>query len=125
MIYECKRCGHQCKTKSNLISHLQRKTPCEPIIIDTTVESLIEELTHKEYNEITYKCPFCVKKFNSYKNRHRHQQICKAGKCNENGINICDKSTQTNISVYRNVEILEKVLGYNNREAQDYECDSK
>lgn len=75
-MFGCKRCGHECKTKANLISHLKRKNVCDPEFEDISQEALIEELCKKDYNEVTFDCQFCNKKFNSYKNKWRHTKIC-------------------------------------------------
>ena len=73
----CKRCGHESTTKCNLLKHLQRKTPCKETHSSISIEDHINELTHREYNERTYDCNFCSRKFNSSKNRSRHHKICK------------------------------------------------
>jgi hypothetical protein len=105
--FDCKRCEHKCGTKANLISHLSRKNPCEPIISDIPASSLIAELTHKVYNEKTYDCKFCAKKFNSYKNCWRHHKICLLGKCIEND---SKKPTQDNVSLNIDIEKLQKTI---------------
>jgi hypothetical protein len=74
---ECKRCGYETSQKSNLLRHLERKVPCEPKLSDVSTESLISELNHKEYNEVTYSCVYCNREFNFNQSRHRHQLICK------------------------------------------------
>jgi len=86
----CKRCGYETAQKSNLIRHLQKKIPCEPNITDVSLSSLIEEATHKEYNDITYSCDYCDKKFNFNQSRHRHQKICKSN----NGTNNKKKKSK-------------------------------
>jgi hypothetical protein len=40
-------------------------------------QCIIDELTFKEYNEITYDCEYCQKKFNTSTSRSRHHKICK------------------------------------------------
>ena len=42
--YDCKRCGHEFKTKGNLKTHLHRKTPCDPLISNVSQSELLEEL---------------------------------------------------------------------------------
>lgn len=77
MDWICKRCQHVSTTKSNLMKHLQRRTPCQDVNNVISIEAYITELTKKEYNDKTYDCKFCGKKFNNYQNRHRHYKSCK------------------------------------------------
>lgn len=75
--WNCKRCGHQSTTKCNLIKHLSRINHCTVTNIDISVEDHIAELKHRKYNERTYDCNYCNRKFNSSKNRSRHHKVCK------------------------------------------------
>lgn len=74
--FDCKRCGHIANKKGDLLKHLQRKHPCEPSKENIPCSVLITELTHKDYNDKTYDCRKCGKKFNACSNRHRHEKIC-------------------------------------------------
>ena len=47
--YVCKRCGHQAIQRSNLISHLSRKTPCQPKISNTDRAVLLEEVNNRNH----------------------------------------------------------------------------
>lgn len=74
---ECKRCGHNFLTKSNLLQHLRRKTPCDEVKGNISIESYLEELLPKPlYNDKTYDCEFCKKKFNHWQNKYRHVKTC-------------------------------------------------
>lgn len=78
MEFSCKRCGHVSSTKSNLLKHLRRKTPCEPTVENVSIVDLLAEVTHREYNEHTWNCEHCERRFNSYQNRWRHMKTCKS-----------------------------------------------
>lgn len=75
--YECRRCGYSTIFKCALTKHLHRKKTCEATKEDVTVDILLKELTKQCYNDKTYDCQFCGRKFNAYQNRHKHQKICK------------------------------------------------
>lgn len=75
--WECKRCGHVSSCKGNLVKHLQRKTACESLLSDCSVSECLDVLNKKEYNETTYECNLCHRKFNSRSSRYRHQNSCK------------------------------------------------
>jgi hypothetical protein len=81
--WSCKRCGHESSSKSNLLKHLRRVTPCIDTNDTISIDDYIKELLHKDYNEKTYDCQHCEKKFNKYQNRHRHLKTCKEAKKKE------------------------------------------
>ena len=74
----CERCGYESEHKQNLIRHLKNKSPCKPLLSNKSTLSLIEELTKKEYNDITYDCEHCSKKFNNRSSMYRHMKNCKS-----------------------------------------------
>jgi hypothetical protein len=74
--YTCKRCGYDTKQKCHLVRHLKTKKICQPTLEDIERGELLKEL-EKKYNEITYDCEFCKKRFNSASNRSKHKQTCK------------------------------------------------
>lgn len=80
MSVECRRCGHVSSCKSNLMKHLRRKVPCLPMKEDISIEDMVSNLTAKEYNDVTYDCSHCGKRFNTRQSKSRHMQICKAKK---------------------------------------------
>ena len=45
VIYTCKRCGYSCKNKSYYRKHLLRKIPCEAMLENISIETLLEELS--------------------------------------------------------------------------------
>lgn len=73
----CKRCGHDATTKSHLVRHLNKKKVCTVKNSNISVTDYIKELTTKTYNEKTYDCEACGKKFNSCPNKSRHKKTCK------------------------------------------------
>jgi len=81
MEFVCKRCGYSSEHKSNLKRHLLKKIHCEPIIEDSSIELLISEFD-KKYNNKTYNCELCGKKFNSRSNKCKHKDTCKTQKMN-------------------------------------------
>jgi hypothetical protein len=54
-----------------------RKNPCFVTNIDKDIDVYINELTMKDYNDKTYDCEYCDKKFNDRNNRAKHRKICK------------------------------------------------
>ena len=73
--YYCARCGYATKQKCHLVRHLNTKRVCPPLLIDCERSKQLEDLKQK-YNEITYDCKYCKKKFNSKSNRSTHQAKC-------------------------------------------------
>lgn len=91
----CKRCKHESSSKCNLLKHLRRKSPCIDSKNVISIDAYIEELLKKEYNDKTYDCQFCAKKFNAYQNRHRHYKTCKEAK-KQNKDNIIKELQEEN-----------------------------
>lgn len=77
MEFVCARCEESFKRKDYLIAHLKRKNECSATASNEARQSLIDKLTTKEYNEITYDCDYCNKKFNKSCNKYRHKKTCK------------------------------------------------
>lgn len=96
MAYCCERCGYKTEYKHSLQLHLKRKNTCQPSISDIDVNELLDKLLHKEYNEVTYDCEFCDKRFNNMSSRSRHYKCCK--KRNELGElkNMINDLTESN-----------------------------
>lgn len=42
--FKCKRCGHVAGQKCDLVNHLRRKRPCQPILDDTDCETLLQQV---------------------------------------------------------------------------------
>lgn len=93
--HKCSRCGEAFKRKDTLITHLKRKNECKPIVSNVTRASIIDELTKKQYNDKTYDCEFCKKKFNQPSSKSRHKDICK-----KNPVNM-----KTEDTIQENVEV--------------------
>lgn len=83
MEFKCPRCDEIFKRKDYLTSHLKRRLECAATSSNESRQSIIDKLTTKEYNEKTYDCEFCKKKFNQPSCKSRHRKICK-----KNPINI-------------------------------------
>lgn len=74
---KCRRCGHQCTSKSNLLQHLRRKKPCVALLEDIKVDDYIESLLARQHEGKLYECRYCDKCFTAASNRCRHEQRCK------------------------------------------------
>ena len=74
--FVCKICKYDTNIKWCLVNHLQRKKACGTST-EFTREDLLKELTEKEYNDITFDCNYCDKKFNDRSNSYKHMKICK------------------------------------------------
>lgn len=108
MIHKCKRCGYETTARQSLRTHLMKKKTCEPIMSNTEVIVLLQEINTKQetiYNEITYNCTFCQKRFNSTGNKSRHQKVCTQAKIqitNQDLLNleskILDKLLKSNMN---------------------------
>ena len=88
MEFICPRCEESFKRKDYLIAHLNRKNECSTTASKEARQSIIDKLTTKQYNEKTYDCDYCNKKFNKSCNKYRHKKTCK-----KNPINIKPQST--------------------------------
>lgn len=75
-MFECRRCGYASEHKHCLIKHLQRANECFPVLADLSRIELIKEFD-KKFNETTFDCDYCAKKFNTRSSKYRHQSICK------------------------------------------------
>lgn len=74
--FVCKICEYTTPTKWCLVSHLQKKRPCG-VSTEFSRDTLIQELTKKTYNDVTFDCEHCQRKFNNQSNRSKHLKICK------------------------------------------------
>lgn len=77
MDYSCDRCGYETDAKKNMIQHLKRKFPCEPILCNTSPSVFLEALLKKENETGSCTCNYCERKFNTRQGKSRHQMICK------------------------------------------------
>tara|TARA_Y100001970_G_C14114347_1_gene792697 strand:+ start:221 stop:970 length:750 start_codon:yes stop_codon:yes gene_type:complete len=82
MKFKCDRCGYETNQKGNLKRHLTRKNKC---IGEIDINYVIKKYSIKIKNK--YECSFCLKEFNTYQSRWRHQKkYCKLKKL-ENKVN--------------------------------------
>lgn len=77
-MFTCERCGHASTTKANLISHLSRIHPCEPLVSDIECLALIKKLRDPPPGKKTYLCRKCNKCFLSRQGRCHHERQCEA-----------------------------------------------
>lgn len=73
---ECNRCGYKASKKCNLLQHLRRKKPCSPTLSDMDRDEYINQLLGKAYNNSTYDCEICGRRFNTRQGKSRHKRIC-------------------------------------------------
>lgn len=76
MAYSCKRCGYTCAFKSVLVSHLQRKSLCNPVLCDDDPNSIIRELDSSGKPK-KYICQVCRKGYTNRQSKYIHQRACK------------------------------------------------
>ena len=98
MEFICVRCNESFRRKDYLLAHLKRKNECATTSSSETTQSLIDKLTAKTYNEHTYDCDFCDKKFNDPSNRIRHKKTCK-----QNPVNLPQTDTITHEDIEEEV----------------------
>lgn len=72
----CRRCGYETSCKSNLVRHLRRQSVCQATRSNIHVSEYLNELLKREYNDKTYDCDICHRRFNSRSNKSRHRKTC-------------------------------------------------
>ena len=72
-IYECKRCGYECKKKYTLQAHLKKKKECLVKREDISREELLDELNTKG----KFICENCQTSFKSAQQKYIHKRDCK------------------------------------------------
>lgn len=73
MNYDCPRCGYHTTKRSNFLSHLQRKKPCEPLHNDVDLQTILTEYTTEI--DKTYMCN-CGKSYATRSGLQYHSKIC-------------------------------------------------
>lgn len=76
-IYMCERCGHDTKTKSNLLQHLRRNKPCETTNSTREREIIINDLLKTQDNILPYRCEYCDRGLNSSASKCQHKKVCR------------------------------------------------
>jgi hypothetical protein len=74
--FVCERCGHDAKTKQNLVTHLRKQKVCETSFSKRQREVIIAELTTPPEREKRFECEFCKKKYSSSVGKCKHKKIC-------------------------------------------------
>lgn len=80
--FNCARCGESFSRKDVLVNHLKRKKACIATLSQEDRDDLINALKTKQYNDKTFDCNFCGKKFNQASCKSRHKKICKKNPSN-------------------------------------------
>ena len=74
--FVCPRCGKEIKTRSSLKAHILRKTLCEPIISNLSVDELLIEFEFKKEYSKTFECVYCKRKYTFQSGVTNHQRMC-------------------------------------------------
>jgi predicted nuclease with TOPRIM domain len=111
----CKRCHHESTTKSNLLSHLRRKKPCQALYDSIDISEYIEDLLTVQQETKRYSCPHCNYQFNTRQSKSRHLKTCKKVKSNENlkVENIINKLQEENKILSERLEKVEQQIQSN------------
>ena len=91
MEFICPRCNESFKRKDYLISHLNRRLECPTSSSTESRQSIIDKLTTRDLNPVTYDCNYCHKKFNQPSCKSRHKKICK-----KNPLNVSEPQIENN-----------------------------
>jgi hypothetical protein len=78
--YTCKRCGFNTTFKNSIIRHLKRKTICQPILQDLSIDELLKDFIKEELTS-GYQCEFCQKYFKTSQTKYHHKMTCKKKNC--------------------------------------------
>jgi len=75
-VYTCPRCGLVLKSKNNLLGHLRRVNPCEPLLQDISSAEALQMFKVRTRNHGDYECEMCLSRFASEFSLTRHQGKC-------------------------------------------------
>lgn len=81
--YVCDRCGHETKTKGNLIQHLKKQKECPSTFSTVTRETLIKSMTRVSDKPKIHGCSFCDQMFSFVQGKHQHMKVCHKNPQNE------------------------------------------
>jgi hypothetical protein len=71
----CERCGHDAKTKGNLIQHLGKMKECSATFSQRSRSEIIASLTRPKKTKV-HQCKYCDLKFSSHQGKHQHGITC-------------------------------------------------
>lgn len=74
--FVCPRCGTSMNLKTNLVSHLQNKKPCDPKVSHISPATALEMFKKKQPKLKQVKCTLCDKLITK-QNLKRHNEVCK------------------------------------------------
>jgi hypothetical protein len=94
--FKCKRCGYDTDYRHSMISHLNKKNPCETKLDHIPRDELLKEFEKKK----AYKCENCNQTYSLMSNLRRH-------------LKICDKKTIELIQLKHEVNNIIKDIKYN------------
>ena len=119
-IFNCDRCGYSTNKLSDIKRHIVRKSPCEPIVSDISLDSMKEKYLKEKL--INHMCDVCDKGFSSKSGYYIHRKNCKK---EENIIDLKDQVKQLQKIVEqskKNIKQFNKIININNfnQEKTDY-----
>jgi hypothetical protein len=71
----CERCGHDAKTKGNLIQHLSKMKECSTAFSKRSRDEIIASLTRPKKTKV-HQCRYCDLMFSSHQGKHQHGIVC-------------------------------------------------
>lgn len=74
--FVCIRCGHESRTKGNLVSHLKKQTPCNDTNSKQSREEIIKSLTRVSEKPKVHGCSYCDQMFSFPQGKHQHMKVC-------------------------------------------------
>lgn len=76
MAFICERCGHDAKTKQNLVTHLRKQRACDTTSSKREREVIITELSTPPERNNRFECEYCKKKYSTSVGKCKHKKIC-------------------------------------------------
>ena len=87
MAFICRKCGLGFPKNQGLQRHLERKKPCDPIIMDD-----------KDDKDVKNQCRFCRRQFSRLDSLGRHLKICKIANTDEGMEKLMDHTIQRQLA---------------------------